>query len=119
MSLIFIGQGSIIPGVSLDDHAVSTELGTLHGQIAHNWAKGSAVDILLRPDDITLSSNGGIQAQVEKRLFSGSATLYTLKLPTGSCVESLLPSHHNYDVGETLNIEADVEHLVAFARNDS
>jgi len=114
----FIGQGSFIPGLSIDQYSVDTEMGTLKTEVAHDWPKGSPIEILLRPDDITLSRSAtdGITATVEKKVFSGSATLYSFKLPTGSCVESLLPSHHNYDVGESIRIRAEIEHLVAFSK---
>ncbi len=112
----FIGQGSMVPGMSIDQYTIATELGTLTSDTANDWPSNTPVEILLRPDDIVLSDEGGIDARVDKKVFSGSATLYCFKLPTGSCVESLLPSHHNYQLGETVHIKAEVEHLIAFSK---
>ena len=110
----FIGQGGLLPGMSIDQHRIKTELGVITGNRAYDWPTDTPVDVLLRPDDIVLSPDHGISSTVVKKIFSGSATLYTLQLPTGSLVESLFPSHHDYNVGDTVNIEAEVEHLIAF-----
>ena len=111
----FVGQGCFLPGVVTGPSSVKTELGDLHGNRAYPWQVDSPVEVLLRPDDITLSDFGGINAVVQKKVFSGGATLYTLALPTGSAVEALLPSHRDFQLGETISIQADVEHLIAFS----
>ncbi len=110
----FIGQGGLLPGMSIDQHHIKTELGVITGNRAYDWPADTPVEVLLRPDDIVLNPDNGISSKVVKKVFSGSATLYTLQLPTGSLVESLFPSHHDYKVGDTLNIQAEVEHLIAF-----
>ena len=113
----FIGEGCFLPGlIGTESNTVNTELGALIGNRAYPWESGTPVDVLLRPDDIVLSDIGGLQASVEKKVFSGSATLYSLTLPTGSRVEALLPSHCDFQVGDRLNISTDLEHLIAFKR---
>ncbi|CAA0080933.1 Fe(3+) ions import ATP-binding protein FbpC 2 [Zhongshania aliphaticivorans] len=113
----FIGEGCFLPGViGTETNTITTELGTLMGNRPYPWLPGSPVDVLLRPDDIVLSDFGGISATVEKKVFSGSATLYTLSLPTGSRVEALLPSHRNYAIKETVQITTEADHLIAFSR---
>ncbi|MBB3047417.1 iron(III) transport system ATP-binding protein [Litorivivens lipolytica] len=114
----FIGRGSFVPGTVTDHHSIQTELGDLLGNRAYPWPENSRVDVLLRPDDIVLSDFEGVEATVEKKVFNGGATLYTLALPTGSKVEALLPSHRDFPLGETIAIEADVEHLIAFHRDE-
>lgn len=111
----FIGQGRLVPGMAIDHNKVQTELGVISGNRAYQWQTDTPVDVLLRPDDIVLNGGDGIIAEVVKKVFSGSTTLYTLRLPTGSLVESLLPSHHDYKPGEKLMVKAEVEHLIAFA----
>ncbi len=113
----FIGQGCFLPGTLSGPHTVLTELGEIHGQRTYTWPLETPVEVLLRPDDVTLDERG-IPAQVVKKVFSGSATLYTLRLPTGSLVEALLPSHHDYLVEDTVCIRAGVEHLIAFRRGE-
>lgn len=114
----FIGQGCLLPGMVIDHNQVKTELGVIAGNRAYHWQENTPVDVLLRPDDIVLNGANGISAEVVKKIFSGSATLYTLKLPTGSLVESLFPSHRDYPIGERLIIAAQVEHLIAFKTGD-
>ena len=65
-----------------------------------------------------LSDFEGIEATIEKKVFNGGATLYRLALPTGSKVEALLPSHRDFQIGDRIAIEADVEHLIAFRQQD-
>jgi iron(III) transport system ATP-binding protein len=111
----FIGRGRLLPGQTIDQSRVKTELGTIIGNRAYDWPPGSAVDILLRPDDIELDDKQGIAASITRKIFSGSSTIYTFQLPTGSLVDVLLPSHCDYQVGESLLIAANVEHLIAFS----
>jgi iron(III) transport system ATP-binding protein len=115
----FIGEGCFLPGViGSETNTVTTEFGTLMGNRAYRWPPGTPVEILLRPDDIVLSDFGGITATVVEKVFSGSATLYTLSLPTGSRVEALLPSHRNYAINETVQINTEADHLIAFSREE-
>jgi iron(III) transport system ATP-binding protein len=110
----FIGQGGLLPGLALNQNSVKTELGTISGNRAYPWQIDTPLDVLLRPDDVVINNQTGISAEITKKVFSGSATLYTLRLPTGSTVESLLPSHYDYLIGDTIKVSAEVEHLVAF-----
>lgn len=116
----FIGEGSFLPGsIGQEGNQIDTELGLLIGNRAYPWPPGSPVEVLLRPDDVVLTSLGGISAEVQRKLFSGSSTLYTLRLPTGSLVEALLPSHHDYQLGDALNVTTQLEHLIAFPREEA
>ncbi|MDF1692078.1 MAG: ABC transporter ATP-binding protein [Zhongshania sp.] len=113
----FIGEGSFLPGViGAELNTVTTELGTLMGNRAYAWPQGTPVEVLLRPDDVVLSDFGGISATIKKKVFSGSATLYTLRLPTGSHVEALLPSHRDFALNEVVKINIEADHLIAFGR---
>jgi|TARA_Y100001951_G_scaffold43047_1_gene34114 iron(III) transport system ATP-binding protein len=115
----FIGEGCFLPGMIGDEsNTVNTELGPLMGNRAYPWPSGTPVDVLLRPDDVVLADIGGLSAIIEKKVFSGSATMYTLRLPTGSRVEALLPSHRDYELGESVQITTELEHLIAFAQDN-
>ncbi len=112
----FIGQGSLLPGTSIDTNSVKTELGIIVGNRSYPWPSETPVDILIRPDDIVLSNEqDGLAATVTRKVFSGSATLYALKLSTGSIVEALFTSHHDFALGDSIHVKADVEHLIAFS----
>ena len=111
----FVGEGRLLPGQHRADGAVETELGTwpsrngLHGNVG-------AVDVLLRPDDIVHDDASPMTAEVRARAFRGAEFLYTLKLPSGREVLSLVPSHHDHAIGCRIGIRLDVEHVIAFAR---
>ncbi|PTD96433.1 ABC transporter ATP-binding protein [Pseudothauera lacus] len=122
----FIGQGVLLPGTVLDDRQVRVELGTLHSAIpvecgsgCHNCARGCTVDVLLRPDDIVHDDASTLKARVVKKAFRGADILYTLALPSGTRVLSLVPSHHNHAIGENIGIRLDVDHVVTFHDDSS
>jgi iron(III) transport system ATP-binding protein len=110
----FIGQGYFIRGSMIDPQSVQTELGLLQGNRAYPGIKGSAVDVLLRPDDIVYEPNSELKARVTSRTFQGAATLYRLQLPTGIQLEAIFPSHADYQPGEQVGIRVAAEHLVLF-----
>ena len=112
----FVGLGHFIPGVALDHERVETELGCLTGNRSYRWEKGAPVDVLLRPDDIVPGQIDDISATIINKTFLGAATLYTLKLRTGSVVESLFPSHADHAIGDQVPITVSADHLVAFTR---
>ncbi|ARU87562.1 ABC transporter ATP-binding protein [Pseudomonas sp. M30-35] len=111
----FIGQGYFIRGQLLTPETVQTELGVICGDRAYIWPVGSAVDVLLRPDDIVYAPESPLKALIVGKTFLGAATLYRLQLPTGSQLESLFPSHADLQPGESVGIRVAADHLVAFA----
>ncbi|MCU1716464.1 ABC transporter ATP-binding protein [Pseudomonas sp. 5P_3.1_Bac2] len=111
----FIGQGYFIRGQLLGPDLVSTELGEIRGNRAYNLPIGSAVDVLLRPDDIVYEPQSPLQASIVGKTFLGAATLYRLQLSTGSQLEALFPSHADHQPGQQVGIRVAAEHLVAFA----
>ena len=110
----FLGQGAFLPGTVLEESRVQLELGVFQGDVRGDWPQGTAVDVLLRPDDILHDDASPLQARVLHKAFRGAAFLYTLQLPGGGRVLSLVPSHHNHAIGETIGIRLELDHLVAF-----
>lgn len=113
----FIGQGTFLPGTVLGDQRIKVELGVFQGSIPRDWPQGTAVDVLLRPDDILHDDASPLQAQVLHKAFHGAEFLYALQLPGGGRVMSLVPSHHNHAIGEKIGIRLEIDHLVAFRRD--
>lgn len=119
----FVGQGVFLPGKVIDVQKVEIELGILKGEIPqqhHNdhelYVKGSAVEVLLRPDDIVHDDTSALRATVKHKAFRGAEILYTLCLASGATVLSLVPSHHDHAIGEKIGIKLEVDHVVAFSR---
>ena len=110
----FIGQGYFIRGQLLTPDTVQTELGILNGNRAYRWPIGSAVDVLLRPDDVVPDAESALQARVSGKTFLGAATMYRLQLPTGSQLEALFPSHADHQPGDLVGIRIAADHLVVY-----
>lgn len=115
----FVGQGVFLPGTVLNDRQIKIELGTVNGilppDIQGNANNGQSVNVLLRPDDIMHDDASTLQAEVVAKAFRGAEFMYTLRLPSGAKILSLVPSHHNHAIGEKIGIRLDVDHIVAFS----
>tara|TARA_R110001592_G_scaffold219123_1_gene473235 strand:+ start:14601 stop:15728 length:1128 start_codon:yes stop_codon:yes gene_type:complete len=115
----FIGQGYFIRGQLISPDTVQTELGVIQGNRAYKLQVGSAVDVLLRPDDIVLQENSDLKAIIIGKTFLGATTLYRLQLPTGSILEAIFPSHDDHPPGQTVGIRIAADHLVIFPAQGS
>jgi iron(III) transport system ATP-binding protein len=110
----FVGQGTLLPGQVLSPIRLEVELGVLDG--VFDYATGTAVDVLLRPDDIVHDDDSPRVACVVAKAFRGAQFLYTLRLPSGKQVLSLVPSHHDHPIGSYIGIRLRVDHVVVFPR---
>ena len=109
----FVGQGVFLPGSMLAPDLIQIELGVLPGSSPGNPGTGE-VRVLLRPDDVIHDDASDQQAEVVAKAFRGAEFMYTLRLPSGQLLLSLVPSHHNHAIGEQIGIRLDVDHVVAF-----
>lgn len=118
----FIGQGTFVPGHFISPEKVQIALGVLENPYYSDYFKQSkhamneAVDVLLRPDDIIYNKSSALQATVINKAFRGANILYTLKLSSGQTILSLIPSHHNHSIGESIGIQLAADHVVVFSR---
>ncbi|WP_026296334.1 ABC transporter ATP-binding protein [Aromatoleum toluclasticum] len=114
----FVGEGVLLPGRVLGPRQVAIELGILDGNVPEKCIAGCPsgcdVDVLLRPDDVVCDETADMRALVAGKAFRGAEFLYTLQLPSGARVLSLVPSHHDYALGEWIGIRVDANHVVAF-----
>jgi len=110
----FVGKGVFLAGHVVNQHRIATEIGEISGNRAYNWIKDAPVEVLLRPDDIVHAPDSPIKATITHKIFGGTSTLYTLRLITGSTVEALFPSHHDYKIGNDIGIQVKADHLIAF-----
>jgi iron(III) transport system ATP-binding protein len=116
----FVGQGVFLPARVNHAGNVEIELGELAGEVREitlnsgEKKPGIPLEVLLRPDDVIHDDASPTKAQVMHKAFRGAAILYTLKLPSGARVLSLVPSHHNHALGEFIGIRLETDHVVAF-----
>jgi iron(III) transport system ATP-binding protein len=112
----FIGEGVLVAGKRCsDDGRIALELGEIGIDVCPCEA-GEEVDVLIRPDDIIHDDNSPMQAKVLAKAFRGAEFLYTLELSSGTKVLSLVPSHHNHQLGEMIGIKLALDHTVAFVK---
>jgi iron(III) transport system ATP-binding protein len=112
----FIGQGAFLDGEVVAPGTFQTEVGLVRANGNGQWRTGTRVDLLLRPDDVIHDDASAMRAEVCQRAFRGAEFLYTLRLPSGAYVLSLVPSHHDHAVGEHIGIRIEPDHVVAFSR---
>jgi iron(III) transport system ATP-binding protein len=112
----FVGEGVLLAATVAGDGCLETELGHLGCGYGGPYATGSEVELLLRPDDILHDDGSAQQAEVTHKAFRGAEILYTLKLPSGAKILSLVPSHHNHELGQKIGIRMEIDHVVVFER---
>jgi iron(III) transport system ATP-binding protein len=110
----FVGQASFLPACCGGSGELQTELGPLIEGHAGHGACGGEVDVLLRPDDVVHDDAALLKARIVERVFRGADFLYTLELPSGRRVLSLVPSHHDHRIGEPIGVRLATDHVVTF-----
>lgn len=110
----FIGQGVFVNGTLVSPDTVETEIGVIRGDRAYDLPTGSRVELLLRPDDIVFDPEGDLKGEVTHRAFKGAEILYTLRVKPNLELLSLIPSHHDHRIGETVCLRLAPDHMVAF-----
>ena len=78
--------------------------------------EGGQCDVLLRADDIVHDDHAPVKAEIIRKAFRGSESLYTLRLASGDLLMAHVPSHHDHKLGEWIGIRAEVDHVVTFNR---
>lgn len=110
----FVGEGVILPATVISEHCLHLSLGDFCR--LHNLpeSSGEIVDVLVRPDDVIHDDASPAKARIVSKQFRGADFLYTLQLDDGTQVLSLVPSHHDHQIGEAMGIRVVFDHLIAF-----
>lgn len=106
----FIGEGAVLTG-----NVIAGTIHTALGMVPMPAGKQLTTDtvkLLIRPDDVIHDDNSEMKAKVLSKVFRGADFLYQLQLDNGEKVLSLIPSHHNHDVGTRIGIVTDLAHVV-------
>lgn len=110
----FIGAGVFVTGRMRGDGCVQTVLGTLPVQADSPLEQGARVDVFLRPDDVAHDPAAPLRAKIVKKVFTGASIRYELELEDGTSCLSLVPSHQDRAVGETIGIRLVADRVVVF-----
>ena len=111
----FIGEGVMVTGSINAQGCLQNALGTFPCEVAGATLKpGDTARMLVRPDDIQHDDQSPLQARVIAKAFRGAQFLYTLALPGGQSLISLVPSHHDHAIGEMIGIRMEIDHIICF-----
>lgn len=111
----FIGEGVMISGVVDAEGLLQNALGGFPCEVPGLSLKpGERARMLVRPDDIQHDDDSALKAEVINKAFRGAQFLYTLALPNGQSLVSLVPSHHDHAIGEMIGIRLEIDHVICF-----
>lgn len=113
----FVGQGSLLPGIGVDDSCVETPVGRVASYCQGSVGPGQEVWVLIRPDDLALDPDGPIEGAVRQRVFRGPVYLYTLEVAGGHQVLLQAPSHRQHEVDSRVRLRLEVERLTVFPKD--
>lgn len=112
----FVGRGALFAIKVADRNSIDTPFGRLSGKLPNGVRPGTGLKLLIRPDDIHLTTKqDGIYARINDRLFQGAEYLYTLQLESGDRFQCLAPSHQQHAIGDTVTLKLDMQDLVLFS----
>jgi iron(III) transport system ATP-binding protein len=96
---------------------LETELGIAHPQVEVGLALGTQVDVLVRPDDLTLHPDPQGEGRVVDCIFRGMDYLYQVALPSGRQVRCLGPHTTRYAPGTPVRVELTPGHAMTWFPN--
>ena len=114
----FLGEASFFPGtLAYDKAVVSTALGDAPATSV-NGASGN-VDLLLRPDDVSLVADARGNGEVTWVRYEGSARLYAIKHDNGALIKVRCNHENHIEPGQRVCMQITTTHpLAVFERMD-
>lgn len=110
----FFGYTAFISGQATAN-GLETELGFLPQRLS--LASGTEVNILVRPDDLTVHPDETGQAYIARTGFQGMHCMYQIALPSGRAIYSLMPHTRIYAPGTRVRVELHPGHDLVCFRN--
>ena len=105
----FMGVADFLEA-QLDGDVLVTELGMLPRppEAAH----GASVDVMVRPDDVSIRLDETSKARVVDRVFQGAFYMYRVRLSSGIEIHSLMQHYETFDVGAAVAARVDPGHAL-------
>ena len=113
----FIAQGDFLPATIISDNQIRCALGTLSTHFAKDYKIGEEVFMLIRPEDLLHAEGSPLQGKIIRRYFRGTHFLYRIILPTGEELSCFCDSHHNHAVGDFIEMNINMDHLLLFKKD--
>lgn len=112
----FMGEADFVAGRVRDDGGVDTAL----GPVTTTVAGPGPVEVMVRPHDVEVVTDGHGNAVVERTEFRGATVLHHLRLDDGSAVRALRPHDAALAAGTRVTATTSPAHpLVSFAATTS
>ncbi len=106
----FLGQTGFLPA-QVTEGGLNTELGPLDQRV--DLPLDEALDLLVRPDDLSLAEDPLGSARVYRRVFQGMHMLYRVRLPSGRKLDILAPHTLLIDEGAPVRVWLNPGHALA------
>jgi len=91
----FLNRGILINAKVLDDKSVEHKnLGVIKGNFVKKYKKGTAVKLLVQPDDLEHDDKSNLKLEIIDRKFRGTNFIYTLKTENEDLIPVFVHSHH-------------------------
>jgi iron(III) transport system ATP-binding protein len=108
----FVGEADFIPGTVQPD-GIQTDIGLFSNP--RRIPVGTRVDVMIRPEDVTIAPDPDGPGLVTERRFLGADKIYSLRLPSEVQIRSNQHFTPDVCVGDRVSIQASPGHVVAFA----
>ena len=115
----FLNRGTLVDAKVLDDKSVEHKcLGVIKGNFEKKYKKGTAVKLLVQPEDLEHDDKSNLKLEIIDRKFRGTNFIYTLKTENKDLIPVFVHSHHihQHEVEEKFGVKTPIyiDHLVCF-----
>jgi len=115
----FLNRGILVDAKVLDDNSVEHIcLGVIKGNFVKKYKKGTAVKLLVQPEDLEHDDKSNLKLEIIDRKFRGTNFIYTLKTKNKDLIPVFVHSHHihQHEVEEKFGVKTPIyiDHLVCF-----
>ena len=115
----FLNRGILVNAKVLSNNSVEHKsLGVIKGNFVKKYKKGTAVKLLVQPDDLEHDDKSNLKLKIIDRKFRGTNFIYTLKTENDDLIPVFVHSHHihQHEVEEKFGVKTPIyiDHLVCF-----
>ena len=115
----FLNRGILVDAKVIDESSVEHKcLGIIKGNFVKKYKKGTAVKLLVQPDDLEHDDKSNLKLEIVDRKFRGTNFIYTLKTENDDLIPVFVHSHHihQHEVEEKFGVKTPIyiDHLVCF-----
>jgi iron(III) transport system ATP-binding protein len=113
----FLNRGILVDAKVLNDSSVEHKcLGVIKGNFVKKYKKGTAVKLLVQPEDLEHDDKSKLKLEIIDRKFRGTNFIYTLKTTNDDLIPVFVHSHHihQHEVEEKFGVKTPIyiDHLV-------